>query len=53
MTDLTTIAREVSEIERIRAEPDYVPEFPPSRLIDDSPRGSVIAMHTLMQELKK
>ncbi len=39
--------KEVSRIKQIRSEPDYVPEFPPSRLIDDSPEGVVRAAYKL------
>lgn len=37
----------LSQIRRIRSSPDYVPEFPPSSLIDDSPEGCVNAARDL------
>lgn len=35
----------VERVRAIRSSPDYVPEFPPSRLIDDTPEGVVRACY--------
>jgi hypothetical protein len=41
------VTRQESNLYAIRASKDYVPEFPPSRLIDDSVEGCVSAYNAI------
>ena len=47
------IAKWTEMLNRVRSAPDYVPEFPPSRLIDDSVEGCVNAYVSLRENDKK
>jgi len=47
-----TRAQLESKLRAARAAPGYVPEFPPSRLIDDSVRGCAGAVAALRRGLK-